>query len=81
MYNEYANEKGGADVPPGSENAMNLKEFQHLAEDGLWTEAFRAAMNALTSEGGGTLTVPAGPVRNRAGIVKIKYHAAPGRGR
>ncbi len=39
---------------------MNLKEFSDLAEDGLWTEAFRAAIDALTAQGGGTLTVPAG---------------------
>ncbi|MFH1513269.1 MAG: glycoside hydrolase family 28 protein, partial [Bacillota bacterium] len=39
---------------------MNLKDFGHLAIGGLWTEAFRAAVNALTSQGGGTLSVPAG---------------------
>ena len=49
---------------------MNLKEFQHLTEDGLWTEAFRAAMNALTSEGGGTLTVP--PGRYQTGPVLLR---------
>ena len=38
----------------------NLKEYGHLVKDGLWTEAFRAAMKALSSQGGGTLTVPAG---------------------
>jgi len=39
---------------------MNLKDYQHLTADGLWTEAFRAAVNALTSQGGGTLLVPSG---------------------
>jgi galacturan 1,4-alpha-galacturonidase len=39
---------------------MNLKEYEHLAADGLWTDAFRAAVNALTSLGGGTLAVPTG---------------------
>jgi len=37
-----------------------LTEFGHFAENGLWTDAFREAMKALTSQGGGTLTVPAG---------------------
>ncbi len=39
---------------------VNLTEYKHLVADGLWTEAFRAAVNALTSQGGGTLLVPAG---------------------
>ncbi len=38
----------------------NLAEYGHLVKDGLWTGAFHAAMKALSSQGGGTLTVPAG---------------------
>jgi polygalacturonase len=38
----------------------NLADYGHLAADGLWTGAFRAAMEALASQGGGTLTVPPG---------------------
>ena len=39
---------------------MNLKEYGHLAADGLWTEPFRAAVDALAADGGGTLFVPSG---------------------
>ena len=39
---------------------MNLMEFLPLTTDGLWTDAFRAAVEALSSQGGGTLFVPAG---------------------
>ncbi|HPJ02283.1 MAG TPA: glycoside hydrolase family 28 protein [Candidatus Limiplasma sp.] len=51
----------------------SLTEYGHLAADGLWTGAFRAAMNALVSQGGGTLTVPQGrylsaPIRLYSGI-------------
>ncbi|MBE0601553.1 MAG: glycoside hydrolase family 28 protein, partial [Firmicutes bacterium] len=46
----------------------SLKDYGHLAAGGLWTGAFRAAMEALSSRGGGTLIVPpgryeTGPVR------------------
>lgn len=49
---------------------MNLTDFTHLAADGLWTEAFRAAVDALTAQGGGTLTVPAG--RFETGPILLK---------
>ncbi len=39
---------------------MNLREFEHLAAGGLWTDAFRAAVEGLAAQGGGTLFVPAG---------------------
>jgi len=39
---------------------MNLTDYAHLTADGLWTGAFAAAVDALTAQGGGTLTVPAG---------------------
>lgn len=39
---------------------INLKEYGHLTKDGLWTDAFHAAVDALTRQGGGTLLVPAG---------------------
>ncbi|HPF87690.1 MAG TPA: glycoside hydrolase family 28 protein [Candidatus Limiplasma sp.] len=39
---------------------MNLNEFAFSSTGWLWTEAFTAAMNALTLQGGGTLTVSAG---------------------
>jgi polygalacturonase len=60
--------------------SMNLSEYKHLAADGLWTEAFRAAIKALTSQGGGTLTVSAGrymtaPVQLRS---KITLHLDAG---
>ena len=38
----------------------NLSEYSRLVRDGLWTEAFRAAMKALSLQGGGTLTVQEG---------------------
>ncbi|MBN1777261.1 MAG: glycoside hydrolase family 28 protein [Clostridiales bacterium] len=59
---------------------MNLEEYGHLAADGLWTEAFRAAIKALSSQGGGTLTVSAG--RYETGPVQLEsdteLHVEPG---
>ncbi len=49
----------------------NLKEYAHLAAGGLWTEAFREAMNALTSQGGGTLVVPPG----RYGTAPVRLYS------
>ena len=39
---------------------MNINEYSHVTEQGLWTNAFAEAMKTLTSQGGGILTVPAG---------------------
>lgn len=40
---------------------MNIREYYALSREGKdWTEAFRAAIDALRQQGGGVLTVPAG---------------------
>ena len=39
---------------------VNIRDYVSSVRDGLWTEAFRAAVADLSANGGGTLAVPAG---------------------
>ena len=39
---------------------LSILDFRSFVRDGIWTDAFRAAVSELAAAGGGTLTVPAG---------------------
>lgn len=45
---------------------MRITDYRSLAKKGDWTDAFRAAVEAIDAAGGGVLTVPAGLYRSRS---------------